>query len=179
MASTMRNRDLFVLLFGIAVVTAAGCSPNKAPVRSPRYEINTAASSLGEAQVAQAIRQGAIAAGWSIVAERPGLVLVRASEDGHHATVSIRYDENGYVVAHESSSKGLEYDGEVIHRRYNFWVARLDRFLKQEMLEEYEQATETRKVEQMMPLPEEQITHQKKHPIDDEDMSAQASPESE
>lgn len=156
-----------------------GCSPNMAMVRSPKYELNTVEPSLSEDQVAQAVRQGAVAAGWSIVSEKPGVVLARASEGGHHATVSVRYDDNGYVISHESSSEGLKYDGETIHRRYNYWVERLDRFVKQEMLEEYEQAAQKRTVEEMMPLPEEDIAREKKPGVKGGDLSAQASPEAE
>ena len=83
----------------------------------------------------EAILAAMYARGWHLVDDAPGVVLATVSSMGHRATVRIGYQAGSYSILYEDSSHGLKYraHSQLIHRRYNHWVRRLDDAIRLEL----------------------------------------------
>jgi hypothetical protein len=124
---------LFVALVIAPVVAAASCAPQLTPIRVPQHNLGSASAELTPKQMAKAVSQGCIAAGWGILSEAPGQTVAQVVSGGHSATVTITHSGSHYIIEHRESSPGLGYNGTAIHHRYNFWIDRLDRAIKNEI----------------------------------------------
>jgi hypothetical protein len=109
-----------LLLVLTALLTTACVT---APVYQPTSTVPTAAA---RPDLRAAILAGLATKGWRVAREGPGVIEATVRAGGHTATVAIRYGGNQYSIQYVSSSEGLKYDGETIHRRYNHWVRLLD-----------------------------------------------------
>lgn len=125
------------LVLGIGGMGNTACAPHLAPVYAP-----SSSAGLGPQgrpytieQVGQAVVQGAIGKGWTVVAHQPGLVVAEVMAGGHSARVRVVYNESGWRIDRQQTSPGLKYradgrDGEIIHHRYNLWIRHLDQAIR-------------------------------------------------
>lgn len=129
------------VLIAVGALSNVACSPMLAPVFAPSSAAglspNGAPYSL--AQIEQAIVQGAMSKGWTVVHRGPGVVIADVMAGGHGARVRVLFNESGWHITHEQSSPGLKFHvderhGEVIHRRYNHWVHMLDDAIRQALV---------------------------------------------
>jgi hypothetical protein len=115
-----------------------GCAPSSTDLQEPRgvlpYSFQGVPPSLE--QIHAAILQGTAAKHWSILEDRPGDVVASVISGGHTASVSIEYDQHGWIIHYKDSSPSLNYDPDyrgrvIIHQRYNFWVRHLNRSIEE------------------------------------------------
>ena len=73
----------------------------------------------------KAILYGGLTRRWTAVGERPGVLVLQASNGGHIVVVEVSYDARTYDIRYKSSVE-MSYeanDGKpVIHPKYNQWV---------------------------------------------------------
>lgn len=120
----------FLMYVLISLFMILGCGSAMDPLTHPRYTYNSTALSQEDAQLA--IRRGIMSAGWSIVQETRGQTIASVNSGGHFAKVAVDYNHVQYIINLVEASEGLRYDGIHIHKRYTFWVNRLNRHLKKE-----------------------------------------------
>ena len=68
--------------------------------------------------------------GWRVDGENFGVIVATVRVGGHEATIEVDYDDRGYLIRHLRSSPSLKYTGNSVHKRYNRWVAALDRSIQ-------------------------------------------------
>jgi hypothetical protein len=135
------------LLAAVSALVLAGvlgnvaCAPNLAPVYSPASPagVSMNGAPYTPEQIENAVVLGATSNGWVVVQRAPGFVIADINSGGHGARVRVLVDQTGWRVVHESSSPSLKFSqdpthGEVIHRRYNHWVRRLDESIRQALV---------------------------------------------
>lgn len=68
-----------------------------------------------------------VAAGWQMVASKPGEIVGTLNVRSHQAVVSIPYTTKHYSILYKDSSN-LKYDekAQTIHENYAGWIQRLD-----------------------------------------------------
>lgn len=115
----------------VSLLVMSSCGSTMDPLTHPRYTYNSTALNQEDAQLA--IRRGVMSAGWHLVQESPGQTIASVDSGGHFAKVAIDYNHVQYIINMVEASEGLRYDGTYIHKRYTFWVNRLDRHLKKEL----------------------------------------------
>jgi hypothetical protein len=87
-------------------------------------------------EVRKEIVAAGVAAGWQMVATKPGEIVGTLNIRSHQAVVSIPYTAKSYSILYKDS-KNLKYDeaAQTIHENYAGWIQRLDgRQLAQEAL---------------------------------------------
>jgi hypothetical protein len=72
-----------------------------------------------------AILQALAAKTWTVDEERIGLILATVQTPPHVGKIAITYTDRAYSIYHRDSSPTLKFDGQIIHRRYNNWIAQL------------------------------------------------------
>jgi hypothetical protein len=119
----MQRLLLLALLF---ILIGAACT--KAAVLEPRDANALPISDDGVMRevILDALRER----GWRVEDEMVGAIAATVRAGGHEATVEVRYDGRGYLIRHLRSSPGLAYRGDTVHKRYNRWVAALDRSIQ-------------------------------------------------
>jgi hypothetical protein len=136
-----KSPSLFLSMLAV-IMGCIACAPNAADLQKPQGYANVDMNGQPApiAQVAQAIRMGAMKKHWNITGEQPGVMTAHVLSGGHEATVQIEYNERGWIITHVSSSPGLVYNPnyngrEIIHHRYNFWVRHLNRAIENSLAE--------------------------------------------
>ncbi len=119
---------LTVPLFGV-ILTA--CGGHIEPVRRPAFTVGV--TPIGLERMAAGIKRGVTAAGWTVIDEKPGKLDAQLKLSGEKAIVYITYSDIDYSINLKQVSEGLEYDGDTIHKRYNYWVDRLSRVIQGEL----------------------------------------------
>ncbi len=127
---------LLVAFFLLTVL--AGCS-RFAPVYSPTTPTPAVLSAHeGGDDVARATHVVKLAVlagleykGYQVLEMDEGEIVARVDWGGHWAVVQVNYGATYWQIEHVQSSRGLRHrrafdGGEIIHRRYNFWVHLLD-----------------------------------------------------
>ena len=78
-------------------------------------------------EVRKEIVAAGVAAGWQMVASKPGEIVGTLNIRSHQAVVSIPYSTKHYSILYKDSSN-LKYDekAQTIHENYSGWVQRLD-----------------------------------------------------
>jgi hypothetical protein len=129
----------------IALATAvAGCRANLAPVLNvvDAPVANPAAwtqppgapvAARAQGTVRVAILQALAAKSWTVDEERIGLILATVQVPPHFGQIAITYNDRAYSIYHRGSSPTLKYDGQIIHRRYNNWIAQLRKTIDEQL----------------------------------------------
>lgn len=78
-------------------------------------------------EVRKEIVAAGVAAGWQMVATKPGEIVGTLNIRSHQAVVSIPYTAKNYSILYKDS-KNLKYDeaAQTIHENYSGWIQRLD-----------------------------------------------------
>ncbi len=84
-------------------------------------------------QVRAAIVTALATKGWTVQSEDGLRLTANNTSGGHSAAVTIDYSSTRYSINHLSSSEGLSYDGQEIHRRYNHWIDLLQQAINSEL----------------------------------------------
>jgi hypothetical protein len=116
-------------VFAVALLIA-GCNAHLEPVKRPAFTAGT--SPIGIERMGTAVRSGIAAAGWKVLDEAPGKTDAVLKLSGEKAIVYITYSDIDYSINLKQVSEGLEYDGERVHKRYNYWVERLSKAIQAE-----------------------------------------------
>lgn len=102
-----------------------GC--RTAPIYSPRMTF----PARDPATVEQAILKGLANRRWLATQEGPGVIIGTLNLRGHQAIIRIEYTADSYAIRYAGSTNLLyerKSNGEeVIHKRYNAWMAYLVR----------------------------------------------------
>jgi hypothetical protein len=104
-------------------------SPNNAFGRvQPIYNVETMTVLTGSRkpataqQIRDAIITGATAKRWQVREVGEGHLVAQIFVRSHMAEVDITYDATSYSITYKDSTN-LRYDGTLIHRNYNKWIA--------------------------------------------------------
>jgi len=115
---------LLSTLMIMSLVLAAGCM-RQAALQNPRNlpVVSASGQSLKEAQVKQAILDGARDKGWVARELSPGVITASLAIRSHLAEVEIPYSGSSYSILYKSSTN-LDYrpGDQTIHNQYNNWV---------------------------------------------------------
>jgi hypothetical protein len=129
---TSRLRAVVALVLG--AWTATGCHATlapvlnvvDAPVAKPDWgPVVVAAGPRTQGTVRVAILQALAAKTWTVDQEQMGLILATVQTPPHYGQIAITYSDGAYSIYHRGSSPTLKFDGTLIHRRYNNWIAQL------------------------------------------------------
>jgi hypothetical protein len=95
-----------------------------APVASPDWAASPGAPIAARPQgmVRVAILRALAARTWTVDEERVGVVLATVQDPPHYGQIAVTYSDTAYSINYRGSSPSLQWDGQVIHRRYNEWV---------------------------------------------------------
>jgi hypothetical protein len=126
-------RLALLLCAGALLTSALGCRANMAPVLNvvdaPVAPVGVpgapGAAARAQGTVRVAILQALAAKTWTVDEERMGLILATVQTPPHFGQIAITYNDGAYSIYHRGSSPTLKYDGQIIHRRYNNWIAQL------------------------------------------------------
>ena len=114
---------IFVVTLTAALVFLAGCKTN------PVYNVDNAPIDVSGKHSSKQIQKAIISAGkslgWKMRAKKKGHIVATLFVRKHVAIVDIRYSTKSYSITYKDS-KGLNYDGNNIHKFYNSWVQNLD-----------------------------------------------------
>ena len=115
----------------LALLVIPACGGQLQPVRRPAFTVGVVP--IGLDRMGQAIKNGAKIAGWTVVDEKPGKLDAQLKLSGEKAIVYITYSDIDYSINLKQVSEGFDYDGQRIHKRYNYWVDRLSRAIQAEL----------------------------------------------
>jgi hypothetical protein len=78
-------------------------------------------------EVRKEIIAAGVAAGWQMIATKPGEIVGTLNIRSHQAVVSIPYTAKNYSILYKDSTN-LKYDAtaQTIHENYASWIQRLD-----------------------------------------------------
>jgi hypothetical protein len=78
-------------------------------------------------EVRKEIIAAGVAAGWQMIATKPGEIVGTLNIRSHQAVVSIPYTAKSYSILYKDSTN-LKYDAsaQTIHENYASWIQRLD-----------------------------------------------------
>ena len=107
----------------LVVLLIASCRVNMDPVIHPGF---SSAGDLEPKVTRLAILAGVGVAGWRVVREVSNKITAQMAYKGHSVVVDISYSESGYTIDLKKASQGFDYDGEVVHKRYSYWVKHLN-----------------------------------------------------
>jgi hypothetical protein len=119
-----RSRTLIIFLL------LAACGGGLAPVHNVRAPIAVA---HGQQAVRDAIMRSLLGRSWQVDREGPDGIVATIVSKGHSATVLIQFDAQSYAISYLDSSPGLKFNGAAIHRRYNDWIDRLDKTIRNQL----------------------------------------------
>jgi len=127
----MQRKNLYVLLFSLLVLFAAGCTSR------PIYNVEDASIVTGKTGVSMEeiknsiVRAGA-SLGWVIKPAGAGHMIGTLHLRKHVAVVDIKYNAKTYSIMYKDSVN-LNYDGKNIHRNYNGWIQNLNRAIQAQL----------------------------------------------
>lgn len=121
-------KGLYIFLFSLLVVFAAGCRSN------PVYNVDGAAVVTGKAgatveDVKKAILRAGGTLGWNMNPVAPGQIIGTLRLRKHVAVVDIKYNMNTYSIMYKDSTN-LDFDGTNIHSNYNGWIQNLNKAIQ-------------------------------------------------
>jgi hypothetical protein len=76
-------------------------------------------------EISTVIERSAIDRQWVVKKEYPGLLRLTYSRKTHQAVIEVSFYKSHYSIKYVSS-QDLLYNGSMIHRNYNRWVANLE-----------------------------------------------------
>lgn len=122
----MRKYLLSIALLLAVGVNVTGCN-NLRPVSTPSFQVATS----DQKRVHEAVRQALVQRRWSIIAQRPdGFDAEYQRSADMRAKVRVTHAGDKVSIAYLDSSNlgyGIAETGPEIHKRYNAWVANLER----------------------------------------------------
>ena len=124
------TKALNAALWALCVIIVS-CNAHIEPVRRPAFTVGV--TPIGLERMGEGIKKGVIAAGWTVIDEKPGKTDAQLKLSGEKAIVYITYSDIDYSINLKQVSEGLEYDGKTIHKRYNYWVERLSKSIQAEL----------------------------------------------
>lgn len=89
-------------------------------------------TSLTMGDVSRAIWTAGKKLGWVIQDVRPGELTGTLNRRKHVAVVTITHDTSTFSINYKDS-QNLRHEGQEIHRRYNYWVRRLEKQIQAEI----------------------------------------------
>ncbi len=113
------------VLLVIACLVISGCSRVQ-----PIYSVSDNAlpadvQTMSLSEISKAIETAAAAREWIVTKREPGLLELTYSVRVHEAVVRVTFDQSSYSIDYVDSVQ-LRYNGGLIHRNYNRWVANLE-----------------------------------------------------
>ena len=133
MKSRVAARCALLLSLSLALGIAA-CRSHPA-VNTPEIQVSSlpTGGKLTEAQIADAIKRGGQARGWTMEDAGPGHITgTLVVREKHTAVTDISYSKTSIKIAYRDS-KNLEYGDGKIHRNYNKWVELLSESIRQQL----------------------------------------------
>ncbi len=125
-----RQTTLIGIAYGIvlaACLAVVGCKATLAPVNNINSaRVSAAMQAYTAEDVGKAIMRGLALKKWTVESHQPGEILASVGVGPHHTQIRITYDDRRYSIVHVNSSPSLQYDGKIIHRRYNHWIRLLN-----------------------------------------------------
>ena len=122
----MRTRSIAIALAFAIGINVVGCT-NLRPVSTPSFHV----AIHDQKRIHEAVRQALIDRRWSIIAQRPdGFDAEYQRSADMRAKVRVTHSGDTVSIVYlDSSSLGynVSQDGPEIHKRYNGWVANLER----------------------------------------------------
>ena len=119
---------LSVLAACLTLLMVIGCRGGGQVYQVKDAPVQTASGKdLSMDQVRKEIVAAGIAAGWQMVATKPGEIVGTLNIRIHQAVVSIPNTEKNYSILYKDS-KNLKYDeaAQTIHENFSGWIQRLD-----------------------------------------------------
>jgi len=132
---TLKRPVIAGLIIFFISLSIAGC--RKFPVLMTPSPIKV--TSTDEAAIAKGIKIGLLKRNWSVIEEKPGLIVASQSSRGAMAEITITYNTKMVQIKYKDSHK-LRYeqneeDGkEHIHPTYNTWVRNLNNDIRGALL---------------------------------------------
>ena len=119
---------LSVLAACLTLLMVIGCRGGGQVYQVKDAPVQTASGKdLSVDEVRKEIVAAGVAAGWQMVATKPGEIVGTLNIRSHQAVVSIPYTAKNYSILYKDS-KNLKYDeaAQTIHENYSGWIQRLD-----------------------------------------------------
>lgn len=119
---------LKLIIFLLICLTVASCGPQTTMLvvkDSPILGVKDPTID----KITQAILHGCEYAGWKPQKLNAGLIRAVFHYEGHEATVDIKFTTESYNISHHDS-KNLNHEDNLIHPRFNRWLIRLDRAIR-------------------------------------------------
>jgi len=124
----LRARFSVICVALVAALGGISCRTHLERVYNPSHDLGVVTIELETMK--EAIRGALYKAGWTVVEERPQETIASVVSGRHSAKISVSYTSSSWRIQLMESSPGLQYDGQVIHKRYSFWISRLDRHMR-------------------------------------------------
>jgi hypothetical protein len=124
----MKRRGLRTVALCVVLIGLIGCRGGGQVYQVKDAPVQTASGKeLSIDDVRKEIVAAGVAAGWQMVASKPGEIIGTLNIRSHQAVVSIPYSAKHYSILYKDSSN-LKYDekAQTIHENYAGWIQRLD-----------------------------------------------------
>lgn len=120
--------------FAAAILIGAGLIMAGCASKVPVYNVDNAPTPSGRSAqaVKSAIQRAGAGLGWQIREAGAGRLSGTLVLRTHVAEVDIPYGPGGYSIQYRDS-QNLDYDGTVIHNRYNAWIQKLDQTIQAQL----------------------------------------------
>jgi hypothetical protein len=112
----------------LVVIGMIGCRGGGQVYQVKDAPVQTASGkALTMDEVRKEIIAAGVAAGWQMIATKPGEIVGTLNIRSHQAVVSIPYTAKNYSILYKDSTN-LKYDAtaQTIHENYASWIQRLD-----------------------------------------------------
>jgi hypothetical protein len=112
----------------LVVISMIGCRGGGQVYQVKDAPVQTASGKeLTMDEVRKEIIAAGVAAGWQMIATKPGEIVGTLNIRSHQAVVSIPYTAKSYSILYKDSTN-LKYDAsaQTIHENYASWIQRLD-----------------------------------------------------
>lgn len=120
----MKKYTHAVILF-FFVILLIGCAGRLKPVYNvTNHPLNGNARKLSLKQIADAIFISGMRRNWVLEQIDPGVIRATLRKRSHTAVIDIKYGQSDFSIEYVSSVD-LLYNGTLIHRNYNRWIANL------------------------------------------------------
>ena len=123
-----KNRIGSLILFSCLIILTAGCLVR--PIDNiENHPIPTSNGKLLDmSQIAQEMIEAGSKLGWVMTESSPGNITAFLGIRTHNVTAQITFNQSSYNITYVNSTN-MDYDGNLIHWKYNDWIERLARHI--------------------------------------------------
>lgn len=90
---------------------------------------------MANQQLIKKITQAGLVRGWQVEKESTNKLIAKIHVRSHYVAVNITLNKDSYdITYHDSENMKYNADKDTIHRKYNGWVANLNRDIQKELL---------------------------------------------